>query len=280
MNRIGRQISSFKDAFSLVAAIVISLILLSTNNNSQIDTLRRGFVEFSGTFLEKMAFFQNLISAYHENIELKKQNTSLQMESLRYQDALLENIRLRKLMGFRQRVQFEMIPAIVTGHGASLFSSTIVLDVGENQGVASNLAVVTADGLVGKIVTASPNHSTAHILLDRNFRVSAKIQRTRLKGIVRWERDSQCTMDGIARRADVQRGDVVITSGYSDLFPPGLKIGVVSGGILQPNSLFKHVTIQPTVDFSTLEEVFILKSFNPDSAALREFDVSAADSLN
>jgi len=262
MKNIGRRLLSLKEYLALCLAMIISLILLNTNENDQVNILRLWLLEASGTFHQKIIFFKKILSTYEENIELKKQNAKLMLESIQYKEILLENIRFRKLIGLRQKNEFELIPTIVIGHGASQFTSTILLDAGKNQGVQQNMPIVTADGLVGKIVTVGSNYSEGQILLDRNFRVSAKIQRTRLNGIVRWTNGTRCIMDGIPRRADVQKGDVVITSGYSSIFPAGLKIGVVIECADTMNELFKKVIIQSRVDFNKLEEVFIIR-FKP-----------------
>lgn len=265
MKDIGKQLFSLKEYLALFLAISLSLILLSTNENTQVNTLRVWLVELSGTFQKKITFFQKLLSVYEENLELKKENAELKLESIRYREALLENIRFRRLIGLRQKDEFDLIPATVIGHGASQFTSTILLDAGKKQGIEQNMPMITADGLAGKIITVGNNYSEGHILLDRNFRVSAKIQRTRLNGIVRWSKGNFCSMDDIPRRADVRKGDIVITSGYSTIFPAGLRIGIVVESSDRMNELFKKVTIQSSVDFNKLEEVFIIRKVKADS---------------
>ncbi|MBN1352412.1 rod shape-determining protein MreC [candidate division KSB1 bacterium] len=265
MKNFGKQIFSVKEYLTLALAVIFSLVLLYSNENKQVFVIQRWFIEISGSLLEKLSFFEKIISIYEENIELKRQNAQLKLEATKYHEALLENIRLRKLVEFRQKNEFQVVAAAVISTGATLFTSTLVLDAGRSRGVAPNMPVVTAEGLAGKIINVAENYSIAHILLDRNFRVSATLQRTRLKGIVRWERGNLYRMDGIVKRADVRTGDIIVTSGYSTIFPPGLKIGEVVDCQDNINQLFKDVLVTPSVDFSKLEEVFILKEVKLDS---------------
>ena len=120
------------------------------------------------------------------------------------------------------------------------------------------------NGLAGKIVATSGRFAVAQILYNKDIRVSAKIERSRVDGIIRWEGGSALTLQDVAKTLDVQAGDVVITSEYSSYFPPGLRIGVVSSARGAEGSLFQSVEVRPSVDFSRLEEVFVITSI-PDS---------------
>ena len=95
--------------------------------------------------------------------------------------------------------------------------------------------------------------------MDRNSRISAKIQRNRELGVIAWDGGTQLKLLYLANTIDVLVGDVIITSGYSQIFPEDIKIGVVIEVGRDTNSLFQEIIVQPAVDFNQLEEVHVAK---------------------
>jgi rod shape-determining protein MreC len=117
------------------------------------------------------------------------------------------------------------------------------------------------------VAATSNRYAVAQVLFHRDMRVSAKVQRSRADGIVAWEGGSRLVLRNIAKTLDVQPGDVVITSEYSSLYPPGIRVGTVALARQVPGSLFQTVELVPAVDFATLEEVFVIPVV-PDSTRL------------
>ena len=129
------------------------------------------------------------------------------------------------------------------------------------------MPIITDAGLVGRVVTASGGYAIGQILLHKDFRASAKVQRGRVDGILVWEGGTTLALKNVAKTLDVQVGDAVITSEYSSLYPAGIKIGVVSKTHQSPGALFQTVEITPGVDFSRLEEVFVVLH-QPDTSRI------------
>ena len=120
------------------------------------------------------------------------------------------------------------------------------------------MPVITDAGLVGRIVSTSKNYSIAQILFNKDLKITIKAQRSRVDGILVYDGVSKLNVTNIPKNADVNVGDVIITSEFSNLFPSGLPIGTVTeAGNL--DNLFKKIEIAPLVDFSSLENVFVLK---------------------
>jgi rod shape-determining protein MreC len=126
------------------------------------------------------------------------------------------------------------------------------------------MPVVTENGLAGKVVATSGGYAVAQILYNREMRISARDQRSRVDGIIRWDGGEMLTFADVAKTLDVQAGDVVITSEYSSLFPPGIRIGVVASARASEGSLFQAIAVKPSVDFARMEEVFVVTTL-PDS---------------
>jgi rod shape-determining protein MreC len=185
----------------------------------------------------------------------------------RLREGKLENVRLRQMLDLKQRSEHHYIAASVVGKSLQLLRNTITLDAGEQDGVRVNMPMVSESGLVGKIISTGSHYAVGQILFNRDLRVSAKVQRSRVDGIVRWNGGTTLQLQQVARTMDVQPGDVVVTSGYSAYYPEGTRIGIVSRAEPIPGSLFQSVEIAPSVDFTRLEEVFVL-AHEPDSARI------------
>jgi rod shape-determining protein MreC len=119
------------------------------------------------------------------------------------------------------------------------------------------MPVVSDGGLIGIVTAVTKHYSTVNILLNTEFRVSGKVQRSRVDGIVMWD-GKTLSLKNVPKMRDVKVGDVITTSEYSNTFPPDIRIGLVSDVHEQPSALFKSITIEPGVDFVKLETVFVM----------------------
>ena len=118
----------------------------------------------------------------------------------------------------------------------------------------------------------SSNYAVGQIIANKDFRASALIQRTRVDCIVSWGGDNATVkLKNISKKQDVSVGDVVVTSGYSSLYPPNIVIGKVSSVTETPGSLFKDVEARLNTDFSTLEEAFVILQLpDPERAVVEQ----------
>jgi rod shape-determining protein MreC len=208
-----------------------------------------------GYFGQAIYRAQSYFNLDGENKSLRMQNTNLAYKNMQAQDALLENIRLRKLLGFREKSQLQLTAAEVIGQNPHDIVNGLLLNAGSEGGIQKSAAVLTADGLVGKIINSENNFSVCQILFDPNSRVSAKIQRNREFGVIAWDGGNQLKLLYIAKTIKVHMGDVIVTSGMSQIFPENIKIGVVVDVSLEGKGMFQEILVQPSVSFNRLEEV-------------------------
>jgi rod shape-determining protein MreC len=255
----------FKEYIVFTVFLGAALALLAVNDNAQIRTIRSLTVVSFGLLQDAFSVVPNYFDLRRENRVLRELNLTLADEVNRLREAKLENLRLRQLLGLQDKRQYAYVAANVIGKNLQLLRNTITLDVGEGNGVRTNMPVVTDNGLAGKIVATGGRYAVAQILLHKDIRVSAKVQRSRVDGIVRWEGGNTLKLHNVAKALDVRTGDVVITSEYSSLFPAGIRIGVVTDAHPVEGSLFQSVDIAPGIDFGRLEEVFVITTL-PDSA--------------
>ena len=120
------------------------------------------------------------------------------------------------------------------------------------------MPVVSPDGIVGQIVTASYEYAKVMLMTDRSSAIDALVQRNRARGIVEGETDETCLFKYVVRKAELEIGDVVVSSGLDGIFPKGLRIGAVSNISKVESSIFQEVKVTPFVDFGRLEEVLVI----------------------
>lgn len=248
---------AFKEYAVLTLLVLLSLLLLALNNNAQIRQIRSVVTVVLGMTQDQLSFIPRYVGLRHENEVLRRINIELADEANRLREAKLESFRLRQLLGLKEESKYTFIAARVVGKNLTLLRNTITLDVGAAVGIKPFMPVMSEAGLVGVVTSVSNRYCVAHVLLNTDFRASAKVQRSRVDGILAWD-GRQLTLNNIAKTLDVKVGDVIITSEYSSTYPAGIRIGVVQHVQEQPATLFKTVIIEPSVDFVRLEEVFVL----------------------
>jgi rod shape-determining protein MreC len=256
----------FKEYVVLALLVICSLSLLALNDNPQmkrvrsIATVTLGFVE------DKLSFIPGYFGLRGENGLLRRTNVTLADEASQLREEKLENMRLRQLLGLKNRLHYDIVAGEVVAKNLSLLRNTLTLNVGTDDGVLPHMPVVGDGGLAGLVTAASDHYSVVNILLNTDFRASAKIQRSRVDGIIAWD-GRTLILKNVAKTLDVLPGDVVITSEYSSSFPADIRIGIVSDVQTQPSALFKTIIVVPSVDFVKLEELFVL-SYLPEGERL------------
>jgi rod shape-determining protein MreC len=233
-----------------------------------------------GPFYSLSNHIQELEGIREENRRLHQKLMELALRNFWLNEAQLENQRLRGLLDFRSELEHKVIPADVVASDPNRASFSILINKGSQDGVRENMPVVNMRGLVGKIVDVSSRGATVQLMIDPSFRASALDKRSRVFGIIKPRAGFTLRLDNVPLQEDVMVGDLVISSGLGGVFPPGLQIGTVTAVKSQETfsqedrsfGIFKMIQVNPSVDFSSLEEVFILdvqkekgkKPFNAD----------------
>ncbi len=256
----------FKEYAVLAALLVVSLFLMALSDNAQIRHIRSIATIAFGVIQEQVSFIPQYFALRSENNVLRQMNVDLADEASRLREARLENDRLKNLLGLKESYQYPLIAGKVIGKNLTLLRNTITLNVGIVNGVKIQMPVVGDRGLVGVISSINDHFSIVRILLNADFRASAKIERSRVDGILAWDGDD-LLLTNVAKTLDVVAGDSVITSNYSSTYPPNIPIGVVRAVSEQQGSLFKKIYVTPGVNFVKLEEVFVI-SYLPEAERL------------
>jgi rod shape-determining protein MreC len=209
---------------------------------------------------------RDLRNLRQSNAELQAEANRLSVENARLIEVERENERLRQLLNFtRSNPWYDYKAAAVVGHKIGEDTSnllfSIFVDVGARDGVATGMPIITDRGLVGRVVAVGPNVVEVLLLIDPASAVNARVQNSRVTGIVRGNIDGGLVMERIPQGETISPGDIVLTSGLGGNFPDKLVIGQITEVSQRDSDLFQSARIRPTVDFGKLEEVMVIIIF-------------------
>jgi rod shape-determining protein MreC len=182
---------------------------------------------------------------------------------VQYAHALLELQNLQALLDVAKSYDFQTTGADVVGNSVSQFEWTIDIDKGSGNGIKVDMPVLSSQGLVGRVVHVTPLGSQVLLIADPESEVATRLVQSQQTGLLTGQGRSDMVMSSIDQSANVSVGEPVITSGYSGgLFPPGIPVGTVSAVTSDPATGDKQVAVAPYVDFSKLDVVLVITSFN------------------
>jgi len=200
-----------------------------------------------------------LVDTAKENDLLKKKIAQLQEANHQMQEMAIANERYRRLLQFREEGVGPMITAEVIGRDPSSWFRSVTINKGEMEGVNRGMAVISPDGVIGQVLKTSLHYATVLLITDYNSALDALVQRTRSKTIVEGKEENRCQLKYLLRTEDVVVGDRVITSGLGGKFPKGLWVGEIQIVEKKGHGVFQHAELIPSVDFTKLEEVLVIK---------------------
>lgn len=233
-------------------------------------------------------------SLWHSYIDLRgvrQQNANLQqelyrmrMEQTRIQEDAEQGRRLQTLLGFKEEFIGRTLAAQVIGTSGTELSRVIYIDKGARDGVAAGMAVITPDGIVGKISRADRNTSQVLLITDPSSGAGVIVERLRLNGVLKGLASGYAEVENIMADEEIKPGDRVLTTGGDHVFPKGLPVGtVVNVSPDRDKDPFLAVKVKPAVNLGHLEEVLVVTELKERSPAAGEADalhpIRASDML-
>ena len=192
-----------------------------------------------------------------ENRELKGEIERLKLEQVRLNGDAEQARRLQSLLAFKEQFISQTVPAQIIGSSGSEQSRSVYIDKGSTDGIKTDMAVITADGIVGKVLRVF--HSTSLVLLidDQSSGVGAILEKSRLQGVLRGTPAGEVILEKVMSDEQVQPGEQVLTSGGDRIFPKGLPVGTVTK-VAQGRELFWNIRVRPAANLDKLEEVLVV----------------------
>ncbi len=220
--------------------------------------------------------YLNLIDIKKENRDLKEKLARLEAQLAIHDEVVNENTRLLGLVDFKQREPMDLVAAKVIGFDLFSQYATVRINRGSDSGIVPGQAVVTPVGVVGSILSANNNTSQVLVLTDRYSVIDAIVQRSRARGVVEGKTQTSAQLKYLQRTDDVLVGDLIVTSGLDPALPQGFPVGKVISAVKKTYGITQAVELEPMIDASQLEEVFIVRKIVGKSDAPK--NVSSLDS--
>lgn len=225
--------------------------------------IQNGLTYLKNKIAGNNTFFEDINKVKDENEKLKKQNEELNKQLSELGVIKAENKTLREYANLSdQYTKYETVPAYIIDRDLSNLSNIIVINIGKKDGIEANMPVVSADGVVGHIISVTNDTAKVQPIIDPSSSVSAIMSISRdniiIKGNLGYDGFLKATY--IGADADLILNDDVETSGLGGIYPKGLKIGDLVEVVEAQNITEKYAIIKPAVDFSKIETVLVIKN--------------------
>ena len=221
---IKRIAAEFKEYILLILLLVISLLFLSNSNKPQVKRLQA--IAF-GNF----AFVNSIVSGIGDMFalssdlkEMKRQNAELMLRVDELRGFESENKELRKMLGLRDTVKYELQPATIVSKLTARMQGNFIINTGADSNIGVGMPVITSYGLIGLISDVDSNFAIVKTIKNSSLNVAVTDQRSRVNGILAWDGRS-LVIRNIPATYDIQPGDVFSTSEFSTILPPSIPVG-------------------------------------------------------
>jgi len=246
----------------IIFILVVCAILLISNS---LSCLKNSTQKIFRPQLSLIALLKREFAGiifYHRNMlraeELNSQVGLLRWELFDLRELKQENNRLKDLLDFKQKSPLRLIAARVIGRSPDSWSANLIIDKGKNSRIKPGMIVVNPRGLVGKIVESGDNNSKVLLINDPSQGVSSIVQRSRQEGLISGTLGGNLIMRYLPDEAQIEAGDVIITSELSRVYPKGLLIGKVINIGRDFSGLCRYAIVRPAVDLAGIEEVLVI----------------------
>jgi rod shape-determining protein MreC len=220
-------------------------------------------------FRDAAAWVDGYLDAKAENDDLKRENAELRRQVIQNESALQENVHLSSALDYvksdRFPTGFGAVTTQVIAHPPSRWEQHVTIAAGSNDGIRDDDAVVTPEGLVGRVTLVTPSASRVTLLTDETSAVAADDLVSGATGVIRHGQGETLVLDRVSKEENVDDGDPIITAGRLEgddrlrsIYPRGIPIGRIVSHGQRDTDLFQQVQVEPFVDFSSLDSVIVL----------------------
>lgn len=257
----------------VITIIIIVLLVIFTNSNVNqltylqdicnvfVMPIQNGFTYLKNKISGNDAFFADMDTLKAENKELKQKNSELEQSLRELEIIKAENETLKEYVNLKDKyADYNTIPADVINRDISNYSSTIVINVGSEDGIKTDMTVIADSGLVGHIISVTNHTAKVQTIVDTASAVTAKMSTTDDSIVVQGTLESKSTLRAtfIPTDAVVLEGDSIETSGIGGIYPKGIHIGTIREVINTSNITDRYALVDTAVDFNKLNTVLVI----------------------
>lgn len=262
-------LSRHRAFFVLVAVIVAQLLLLSLQitraHNVRLiqvwavavfDPFERSLHWTINKTTGAWRHFSELWGAQRENQQLHEELAAAHSQALVLSEKAAEADRLRALLDFKDHQAFQSVAAEVIATSPGEKSNAVFIGKGSDEGLATDLAVITPEGIVGKIVAVFPHSAQVLLISDPSSGVGCILEKSRLQGVLKGTGQNAAQLRYIMNNQPVDSGESVLTSGLDQIYPKGLLVGTVAHAA--PGNIYQELVVTPAVHLDRLEVVLVV----------------------
>ena len=257
----------------IITIIILILLVALTNSNvnqvSYIENIcnilvmpiQNGFTYLKNKITGNDTFFADMDTLKSENEELKTRNSELEQSLRELEIIKAENETLKEYVNLKDKYQdYTTVPADVINRDISNYSSTIVINVGTNDGIQEGMTVIADSGLVGHVVSVTDSTANVQTIVDTASAVTSTISTTEDTIVVQGTLDDKTALKAtfIPTDAVVLQGDSVETSGIGGIYPKGIHIGTIREVVNTNNITDRYAMVETAVDFTKLNTVLVI----------------------
>jgi rod shape-determining protein MreC len=228
------------------------------------------------------AMWTNYIDLRHvrkQNAELEKTVERLRLEQAALLEDAREGQRLQALLGFEEKYIYTTVAAQAYGSSGSDRSRVFYIDKGARDGLKPDMAVITADGIVGKVRDVFPHSAQVLAVNDTTSGAGVILETTRIRGILKGDALGRLEVVGILADDRIKPGERVLTAGGDLIFPRGLQVGVVERVVRDPDrDSFIDILLKPAAHLERLDEVLVITSTEPRFSPQEQQDIATSES--
>jgi rod shape-determining protein MreC len=292
-------VTRFKNALFLIAVLLVQAIALAVQVRTPADVgepdgrnvrLIRMWTTAAVTPLERAAHaigwgmhngWSNYVDLRHvreQNKDLQQQLTRMRIEQASIAEDALEGRRLQSLLAFKEKYVGTTVAAQVIGASGSDQSHVLTIDKGWRDGLRPDMAVITPDGIVGKLSNVYPGTSLVLEINDQSSGAGVILESIRVRGILRGTVTGQVQIRNLTADSRIKPGETVLTSGGDQVYPRGLPVGTVVSIAPDPDHQpYTDILIHPAVNLDRVEEVLVITGVQSDLTAQGQQDLAIAE---
>ena len=247
-----------KDVLALFISLFFSIVLLSSNTSPQIQKLKLQVSWLYNKISYPIKWYKNIFSVQEENYVLKNKVVKLTLLNAELDSYRKENKRLKQLLNFSKEHSLSYQTANVVNYHLGIISHTITIDIGKLDGLNKNLPVLDENGLLGKTIVLDDHTTIVQLITDKNFRVSIRVGTERALGLFISTHGKFGILDGVRKTASIKKGDIVYSSGISEIYPPNIPIAKVISFEKKEKFPFQHIIVEILGTIDNPDYVFVI----------------------
>ncbi len=241
---------------------VMCILLISKNKNFQGTRIINSSNTLSAETFLAVSNTKEYLSLKEENLKLAKENVGLLniIRSRSYELIQIASLTKNDTL-YKQKYIFTQ--ANVINNSSNLRSNYLTLNIGSEQGITHDMAIINSEGIVGVIKDVSKNFSSALSLLNKDVKVNCMLKKDGSYGPLSWEKDddyTSATLTDIPIHAKIKAGDTIVTSALSSIFPEGIHVGTVKSFERKSGDAFFTVKVNLSINFKKLNHVYVIKN--------------------